>query len=127
MVEAALAEGILAKAMQRDVLTVRARDLREFTGDRHRTVDDVPYGGGPGMVLKPEPVFKAVDAIIDALTTHLSRLAKNGEQIPLPDDIGLVAKIFPVLARVPGVTDASSHDELDPIRVQIVANVEYIA
>jgi len=63
MVEAALAEGILAKAMQRDVLTVRARDLREFTGDRHRTVDDVPYGGGPGMVLKPEPVFKAVDAI----------------------------------------------------------------
>jgi tRNA (guanine37-N1)-methyltransferase len=63
MVEAALAEGILARALQRDVLTVRARDLREFTGDRHRTVDDVPYGGGPGMVLKPEPVFKAVDAI----------------------------------------------------------------
>jgi tRNA (guanine37-N1)-methyltransferase len=63
MVEAALAEGILARAMQKDVLTVRARDLREFTGDRHRTVDDVPYGGGPGMVLKPEPVFKAVDAI----------------------------------------------------------------
>jgi tRNA (guanine37-N1)-methyltransferase len=63
MVEAALAEGILARAMQRDLLTVRSRDLREFTGDRHRTVDDVPYGGGPGMVLKPEPVFKAVDAI----------------------------------------------------------------
>jgi tRNA (guanine37-N1)-methyltransferase len=45
------------------VLTVRARDLAEFTEDRHRTVDDVPYGGGPGMVLKPEPLFKAVDAI----------------------------------------------------------------
>jgi tRNA (guanine37-N1)-methyltransferase len=63
MVEAALAEGILAKAIQRDVLSVRTRDLREFTEDRHRTVDDVPYGGGPGMVLKPEPLFKAVDAI----------------------------------------------------------------
>ena len=63
MIEAALAEGILARAIQRNVLTVRARDLREFTEDRHRTVDDVPYGGGPGMVLKPEPLFKAVDAI----------------------------------------------------------------
>ena len=63
MVEAALAEGILAKAIQRKVLAVHARDLREFTEDRHRTVDDVPYGGGPGMVLKPEPLFKAVDAI----------------------------------------------------------------
>jgi tRNA (guanine37-N1)-methyltransferase len=63
MIDAALSEGILARAIQRGVLTVRARDLREFTGDRHRTVDDVPYGGGPGMVLKPEPLFKAVDAI----------------------------------------------------------------
>jgi tRNA (guanine37-N1)-methyltransferase len=63
MIEAALAEGILAKAIQREMLSVHARDLREFTGDRHRTVDDVPYGGGPGMVLKPEPLFKAVDAI----------------------------------------------------------------
>ena len=63
MIEAALSEGILARAIQRDLLTVRPRDLREFTEDRHRTVDDVPYGGGPGMVLKPEPVFRAVEAI----------------------------------------------------------------
>ena len=63
MIEAAMAEGILAKAIQRQLLTVRARDLRDFTDDRHRTVDDVPYGGGPGMVLKPEPMFKAVEAI----------------------------------------------------------------
>ena len=63
MIEAALTEGILARAIQRDILAVRARDLREFSEDRHRTVDDVPYGGGPGMVLKPEPLFKAVDAI----------------------------------------------------------------
>ena len=63
MVEAAVADGILARAIQRNLLAVRARDLREFTEDRHRTVDDVPYGGGPGMVLKPEPMFRAVDAI----------------------------------------------------------------
>jgi len=63
MIEGALAEGILARAIQRELLTVRARDLREFTEDRHRSVDDVPYGGGPGMVLKPEPLFRAVEAI----------------------------------------------------------------
>ena len=63
MIEGALGEGIVAKAIQRELLTVCARDLREFTGDRHRTVDDMPYGGGPGMVLKPEPLFRAVEAI----------------------------------------------------------------
>ena len=63
MIEAALTEGILAKAIQRELIAVHARDLREFTDDRHRTVDDVPYGGGPGMVLKPAPMFRAVDAI----------------------------------------------------------------
>jgi tRNA (guanine37-N1)-methyltransferase len=63
MVEAALTEGILARAIQRDLFRVKACDLRNFTDDRHRTVDDVPYGGGPGMVLKPEPLFKAVEAL----------------------------------------------------------------
>ena len=63
MIEGALAEGILARAIQRNLLTVRATDLRTFTDDRHRTVDDVPYGGGPGMVLKPDPLFRAVEAI----------------------------------------------------------------
>jgi tRNA (guanine37-N1)-methyltransferase len=63
MVEAGLADGILARALQRDVFRVKVRDLRDYTDDRHRTVDDVPYGGGPGMVMKPEPLFRAVDAI----------------------------------------------------------------
>ena len=63
MIEAALAEGIVARALQRGLLQVKVRDLRDFTDDRHRTVDDVPYGGGPGMVMKPEPIFRAVEAI----------------------------------------------------------------
>ncbi|HTL03157.1 MAG TPA: tRNA (guanosine(37)-N1)-methyltransferase TrmD [Vicinamibacterales bacterium] len=63
MVEAGLAEGILARALKSELLSVRVRDLRDFTDDRHRTVDDVPYGGGPGMVMKPEPLFRAVEAI----------------------------------------------------------------
>jgi tRNA (guanine37-N1)-methyltransferase len=63
MVEAPLAEGIVGRAIARGLLDVRVHDLRDFTTDRHRVVDDMPFGGGPGMVLKPEPLFAAVEAI----------------------------------------------------------------
>jgi tRNA (guanine37-N1)-methyltransferase len=63
MVEGPLQEGIVARAVAKGVLDIRVHDLRDFTTDRHRVVDDVPFGGGPGMVLKPEPLFAAVEAI----------------------------------------------------------------
>src|SRR2546423_8122145 len=63
MIEQPLAAGIVGRAIERGTLDVKVRDLRDFTTDRHRVVDDVPYGGGPGMVLKPEPIFRALDAI----------------------------------------------------------------
>src|SRR5438552_1322688 len=63
MIEQALAAGIVGRAITRGTLDVKVRDLRDFTLDRHRVVDDVPYGGGPGMVLKPDPIFRALDAI----------------------------------------------------------------
>src|SRR3989337_1091958 len=54
---------IVGRARERGVLEVHVHDLRDFTTDRHRQVDDTPYGGGPGMVMKPEPFFAAVEAI----------------------------------------------------------------
>ncbi len=63
MVEEPLKAGILGRAIERGTVDVKVRDLRDFTTDRHRVVDDVPYGGGPGMVLKPDPMFRALDAI----------------------------------------------------------------
>ena len=63
MVEAPLAEGIVARAIARGVIDLRVHDLRDYTTDRHRVVDDMPFGGGPGMVLKPEPLFTALDRI----------------------------------------------------------------
>src|SRR3954465_10023914 len=63
MSEQPLAAGIMGRAIERGALDVKVRDLRDFTTDRHRVVDDVPYGGGPGMVMKPEPIFRALDAI----------------------------------------------------------------
>jgi tRNA (guanine37-N1)-methyltransferase len=56
--------GIVRKAREAGLVEVRVRDLREFTKDRHRTVDDRPFGGGEGMVLKPEPLFLAVEALL---------------------------------------------------------------
>ena len=60
MLREALAHGVVGRAMQREILAVEHIDPREFTADVHRTVDDRPYGGGPGMVLKVEPLRRAV-------------------------------------------------------------------
>ena len=63
MVQGPLAEGIVGRAIASGLIDVRVHDLRDYTMDRHRVVDDMPFGGGPGMVLKPEPVFAAVERI----------------------------------------------------------------
>jgi tRNA (guanine37-N1)-methyltransferase len=63
VVEAGLAPGVIGRARQAGVLDIVVHNLRDFASDRHRVVDDTPFGGGPGMVLKPEPMFAAVDAI----------------------------------------------------------------
>jgi tRNA (guanine37-N1)-methyltransferase len=59
-IDAGLSEGVVARGIASGVLDVQVHDLRDFTTDRHRSVDDMPYGGGPGMVMKPEPLMKAV-------------------------------------------------------------------
>ena len=69
MVESALAEGVVGRAIAGGVLDVRVHDLRDYATDRHRVVDDMPFGGGPGMVLKPEPLFAAVEGIAAARGT----------------------------------------------------------
>jgi tRNA (guanine37-N1)-methyltransferase len=59
-----LNHGILRRAQEAGIVQVHVQDLREFTKDRHRTVDDRPFGGGEGMVLKPEPLFDAVESLL---------------------------------------------------------------
>lgn len=58
-----LEASILGRAREEGLLDVRVHDIRDYTRDRHRTADDTPFGGGAGMVMKPEPVFAAVEAI----------------------------------------------------------------
>jgi tRNA (guanine37-N1)-methyltransferase len=62
LVQQALKVGVLGRAVERGIVTVGCEDPRAHTRDVHRTVDDRPYGGGPGMVLKPEPMSAAIDA-----------------------------------------------------------------
>ena len=60
---APLAESIIGKAQERGLITIRSHNLRDWSTDKHRTTDDTPYGGSPGMVLKCEPIFAAVEAL----------------------------------------------------------------
>jgi len=56
-------QGVIARGIERGVIGLAAHDLRQYTHDRHRQVDDTPFGGGPGMVMKPEPVIEAVESL----------------------------------------------------------------
>ncbi len=79
--EVPLSASMLGLARERGVLEVHVHDLRTWTHDRHRTTDDCPYGGGPGMVMKPEPVFEAVRAIraLDARPARTVFLGPRGD------------------------------------------------
>jgi tRNA (guanine37-N1)-methyltransferase len=63
MFDAFLAEGVIARGVRQGLLDIRVWDLRDYTTDKHRSTDDEAYGGGPGMVMLGEPVFRAVEAI----------------------------------------------------------------
>ena len=87
MIEQPLAAGILGRAIDRGTLDVKVRDLRDYTTDRHRVVDDVPYGGGPGMVLKPDPIFRALDAIAAQRGEPLTVILTSPQGAPLSQTV----------------------------------------
>lgn len=64
LVHAPLEESILNRAQKKGIVEIFIHDLRQYTEDKHHQVDDYPYGGGPGMILKPEPFFRCVDHIV---------------------------------------------------------------
>ncbi len=63
MLEGPFDDSIIRRARDKGIVTIRVHDIRDYARDRHRVVDDYPYGGGPGMVMKPEPIFEAVDDV----------------------------------------------------------------
>jgi tRNA (guanine37-N1)-methyltransferase len=75
LIEQALRHGVLGRAVERGLLSVGTEELRAHAQDAHRTVDDRPYGGGPGMVLKPEPLCAAIAAAWQRLPAGSARIA----------------------------------------------------
>ena len=71
--------GIIRRARETGLVEVNIHDLRNFTKDKHRTVDDRPFGGGEGMVLKPEPIFECLEAI-GGLASRTDRIGGNAKQ-----------------------------------------------
>ena len=76
-----LESSILNRARQKGLINVRVHNIRDYTHDKHHTTDDTPYGGGGGMVMKPEPVFEAVESVL-GLAPHLSQ-PKPVSNIPI--------------------------------------------
>src|SRR5215470_13457245 len=72
--------GIIRRGKENGLIEIQVNDLRDFTSDRHRTVDDRPFGGGEGMVFKPEPIFKAVESVRESQQVEVVVLSAAGRK-----------------------------------------------
>jgi len=81
-----LDNSIMKRARERGLINVRVYNIRDYTHDKHHTTDDTPYGGGGGMVMKPEPIFEAIESVL-GLSSALSEVEGQGEveSQPKPD------------------------------------------
>ena len=109
MFDQPLAEGVVARGVETGVIDLKVHDLREFTTDRHRVVDDVPYGGGPGMVMKPEPFFRAVAHIRASRGEPAAVLLTSPQGRPLTDrrarELAAMPHVVILCGRYEGVDD----------------------
>src|SRR6266446_10403976 len=71
---APLSESMMKRAQESGALELRIHNLRDWTTDKHHVVDDAPFGGGPGMVMKPEPVFAAVESLRSKIESRKSKI-----------------------------------------------------
>ncbi len=101
---APLGLSLVGKARDQGLLDIRVHDLRDSTHDRHRTVDDEPYGGGPGMVMRPEPWGEALDAV---LAQHPDPLLV----IPTPSGMPFTQSLATQWSRRPGMVIACGRYE----------------
>ena len=102
-----LQAGILRRAQARDILTVNVHNLRDFTTDRHQTVDDYPYGGGAGMILKPEPLFAAIRALQPESTARIIYLTPQGTPFnqSLAEAFSLESHLILICGRYKGIDE----------------------
>src|SRR3989475_5866838 len=99
--------GVVGRGIERGVVQLHTHDLRDFTHDRHRQVDDMPFGGGPGMVIKPEPVFEAVESIPPHNARPVVLLEPWGERLDqrLATELAAEPGLIIVCGRYEGIHD----------------------
>jgi tRNA (guanine37-N1)-methyltransferase len=99
--------GIIRRGREKGLLETRVHDLREFTSDRHRTVDDRPFGGGEGMVLKPEPIFKAVESVRTSNQAEVVVLSADGRSFNQAEALRLskAPQVILVCGRYEGIDE----------------------
>jgi tRNA (guanine37-N1)-methyltransferase len=100
-------QGVVGRAIEKGLIELLAHDLRDHTHDRHRQVDDMPFGGGPGMVLKPEPVIEAVESIRPDNPGPVILMEPWGEPLDqrLAEDLALEPGLIIVCGRYEGIDD----------------------
>lgn len=118
--------GIVRRAREARLVEIGVHDLRDFTHDRHRTVDDRPFGGGEGMVLKPEPIFGAVESLIGPVTEKrpsnaaIVLLSASGKLFrqELARQFGALERVILICGRYEGVDErVAEHLATDEISV----------
>jgi tRNA (guanine37-N1)-methyltransferase len=103
-----LNESIIRQAKKKKLVSIRVHDLRKYAHDRHKTIDDAPYGGGAGMILKPEPVFECVDALTERRTyDEIIYMSADGEKLDqkLANDLSLNRNIVIICGHYKGIDD----------------------
>ncbi len=103
----ALQTGILKRVQENDKLNVNVYNLRDWSTDKHKTVDDYPYGGGAGMILKPEPIFAAIEALNTESDAQILFLTPQGTPLtqPLVEALSLESHIIILCGRYKGIDE----------------------
>jgi tRNA (guanine37-N1)-methyltransferase len=102
LIHGAVKFGVLGRALERGILTLGCEDPRTHTRDVHRTVDDRPYGGGPGMVLKPEPMSAAIEAATARVPGGSPRIYLSAQGVPLTQALVKEFSTLPGMVLVAG-------------------------
>jgi tRNA (guanine37-N1)-methyltransferase len=115
MFEGVFSGGVVKKAMDREVVRIAVHDLRDFTTDKHRQVDDRPFGGLEGMVLKPEPVFRAVEAVRQDGGSKVYLLSPQGRTLDagLARELAAEQQVVLICGRYEGVDERVAEHLVD--------------
>ncbi|MDH4217183.1 MAG: tRNA (guanosine(37)-N1)-methyltransferase TrmD [Candidatus Aminicenantes bacterium] len=120
MFGSALSGGVVKRALDKGLIEIRIHDIRDFADSRHKQVDDRPFGGGQGMVLKPEPIFRAVEKIRGRQDIPVFLLSPQGKRFDhrLAEELARLTRVIFICGRYEGVDErVIEHLAIDEISI----------